>query len=165
MAIWYEVEHSESGIYNFMECNCRFHDFKIARVSYHPDDYTAELFLLYDELERSIILRFIHVQEMRVSTEASFGLMNEIEGSVLLLTENGQFLWIADDIWGDQSKEHIEELNKEASWVQAERIIWAMTDSRGFPTELPADMIDQTWMIYGKEEHHHFELTPCKELK
>jgi len=165
MAIWYEVEHSEAGIYNFMECNSHFHEFKIARVSYHPDDYTAELFLLYDELERSIILRFIHVQEMYVSMEGSFGLLNEIEGSVLLLTENEQFLWITDDIWGDQSKEHIKELKKEASWVQAERIIWAMTDSHGFPTELPADMIDQTWMIYGKEEHHHFELTPCKEFK
>ena len=55
-------------------------------------------------------------------------------------------------------------LKEEASWVQAERIIWAMTDSRGLPTELPADMIDQTWMIYGKEEHHHFELTPCKDF-
>ena len=164
MAIWYEVEHSESGIYNFMECNSRFHDFKIARVSYDPDRYTVELFLLYDELERSIILRFINVQEMYVSMENSFGFMNEIEGSVLLLTENGQFLWITDDIWGDQSKDHIEELKEEASWVQAERIIWAMTDSRGLPSELPADMIDQTWMIYGKEEHHHFELIPCKDF-
>ena len=164
MAIWYEVEHSEAGIYNFMECNSHFHDFKIARVSYDPDCYTVELFLLYDELERSIILRFINVQKMYVSMETSFGLMNEIEGSVLLLTENGQFLWITDDIWGDQSKDHIEELKEEASWVQAERIIWAMTDSRGLPSELPADMIDQTWMIYGKEEHHHFELIPCKDF-
>lgn len=165
MAIWYEVEHSEAGIYNFLECNCRFHDFKIARVSYQPDNYTAELFLLYDELERSIILRFINVQEMDVSTEDSFGDLNEIEGSVLLLRENGQFLWITDDSWGDQSKEHIEELKKEASWVLAERIIWAMTDSCGFPMELPADVIDQTWVIYGKEEYHHFELTPCKDFE
>ena len=164
MAIWYEVEHSEAGIYNFLECNSRFHDFKIARVSYDQDHYTVELFLLYDELERSIILRFINVQEMYVSMEGSFGCLNEIEGSVLLLTENGQFLWITDDIWGNQSKDHIEELKEEASWIQAERIIWAMTDSQGLPTELPADMIDQTWMIYGKEEHHHFELTPCKDF-
>ena len=164
MAIWYEVEHSESGIYNFMECNSRFHDFKIASVNYDPYRYTAELFLLYDELERSIILRFINVQEMHVSMETSFGNLNEIEGSVLLLTETGKFLWITDDIWGDQSKDHIEELKEEASWIQAERIIWAMTDSQGLPTELPADMIDQTWMIYGKEEHHHFELTPCKDF-
>ena len=165
MAIWYEVERSKAGIYNFLECNYRFHDFKIARVSYQPDHYTAELFLLYDELEGSIILRFINVQEMDVSTEDSFGYLNEIEGSVLLLTENGQFLWIADDSWGDQSKEHIEELKKEASWVQAERIIWAMTDSRGLPMELPADVIDQTWVNYGKEEYHHFELTPCKDFE
>ncbi len=34
MPIWYEVEHSETGIYNFMECNWQFHDFKIERISY-----------------------------------------------------------------------------------------------------------------------------------
>ncbi len=45
MAIWYEVEHSEKGIHNFMDCNWHFHDFKIERVNYLPDSYTAELFL------------------------------------------------------------------------------------------------------------------------
>ena len=33
MAVWYEVEHSEKGIHNFMECNWHFHDFKIECVN------------------------------------------------------------------------------------------------------------------------------------
>ena len=162
MAIWYEVEHSEKGIYNFMECNWRFHDFKIERVSYLPD-YTAELFLKYDELEGSVILRFIGVYSMNVNIQVEFGAINYIAGSVLLLTKKGEFIWIADDSWGDQSMKHIEELKKDSTWIQAERIIWATTDKYGNPTELPAYKIDQTWCIYGKTEHHHFDLTPLKE--
>ena len=61
MAIWYEVEHSKKGIHNFMECNWHFHDFKIERVHYLPDSLTAELFLKYDKLEGSVILRFLNV--------------------------------------------------------------------------------------------------------
>ena len=164
MAIWYEVEHSEKGIRNFMDCNWHFHDFTIERVNYLPDSYTAELFLKYDELEGSVILRFVNVRSMNVNIQVNAGWINDIVGSVLLLLENGQLLWIDDDRWKDQSIDHIEELKKESSWVQAERLIWAITDSNGNPTELPADKIDQTWDIYGKIEHHHFELTPLDEL-
>ena len=164
MAIWYEVEHSEKGIRNFMDCNWHFHDFKIERVNYLPDSYTAELFLKYDELEGSVILRFVNVHSMNVNIQVNTGWINDIAGSILLLLKNGQLLWIDDDQWEDQSIDHIEELKKESSWVQAERLIWAITDSNGNPTELPADKIDQIWDIYGKIEHHHFELTPLDEL-
>ena len=164
MAIWYEVEHSEKGIRNFMDCNWHFHDFTIERVNYLPDSCTAELFLKYDELEGSVILRFVNVRSMNVNIQVNTGWINDIVGSVLLLLENGQLLWIDDDRWKDQSIDHIEELKKESSWVQAERLIWAITDSNGNPTELPAGKIDQTWDIYGKIEHHHFELTPLDEL-
>ena len=165
MAIWYEVEHSEKGIHNFMECNWHFHDFKIERVHYLTDSHTVELFLKYDELEGSVILRFICVHSMNLSVHVDMGWTYDIMGSVLLLLENGQFLWIDDDSWGDQSMDHIEELKKESSWIQAERLIWATTDSNGNPTELPADKIDQSWSIYGRIEHHHFDLTPFDEAK
>lgn len=91
------------------------------------------------------------------------GYASDMMGSVLLLLENGQFLWIDDDLWGDQSIDHIEELKEEASWIQAERLIWATTDRDGNPTELPANKTDQVWNVYGKTEHHHFDLTALKE--
>ncbi len=164
MAIWYEVEHSKKGIHNFMECNWHFHDFKIERVNYLPDDsHTAELFLKYDELEGSVILRFVNVRSMNINIKVDMGYIGDIMGSVLLLLDNGQFLWIDDDSWGDQSIDHIEELKKESSWIQAERLIWATTDCNGNPADLPADKIDQTLCIYGKIEHHHFDLTPYDE--
>ena len=165
MAVWYEVLHSKKDIYNFMECNWHFHDFRIERVSYIPDSNTAELFLKYDELEGSVVLRFVGVISMSVNIQVEFGYVNDIMGSVLLLTEKGQFIWIADDSWGDQSVEHIEELKKNSSWIESERLIWATTDKDGIPTELPVDKIDQTWNIYGKIKHRHFDLTPCKDFK
>ena len=165
MPIWYEVEHSKAGIYNFMECNWHFHDFKIERVCYLSDENITELFLKYDELENSIILKFMNVQAMNIAVKVNFGCADEIMGSVLLLTENKQFLWIDNDSWGDKSEQHIEELKKDSSWIQAENIIWAVTDKHGNPTEMPTNKIDQTWNVYGKTEHRHFNLTPYTEYK
>ena len=165
MAIWYEVLHSKKDIYNFMECNWDFHDFSIERVTYQPESNTAELFLKYDELDGSVILRFIGVYSMNVNIQVECGGINCIAGSVLLLTKKGEFLWIADDSWGDQSMKHIKELKKDSTWIQAERLIWATTDKDGMPTELPAYKIDQTLHIYGEIKHRHFDLTPCKDFE
>lgn len=160
MAIWYTIEHTKESINNFMEFNYHFHDFSIEKVTYIPDENIAELFLKYDELKDSIILRFINVRGMNVSVKVDCGYADEIMGSVLLLTDNNQFLWIDGDVWGEQSEQHIEELKKECSWIQAENIIWALTDENGNPTEMPPYKIDQTWNIYGKIEHRHFDLIP-----
>lgn len=166
MAIWYEVEHSEKGIQNFMNCNWDFHDFSIQHVSYFHESNTAELFLKYDELEGSIILRFVGIHSMNVAIQDDCeytNYTNYIMGSVLLLLNNGQFLWIDNDEWGDQSANHIEDLKNSSTWIQADRLIWATTDSHGNPTELPKNKIDQVWNIYGKKEHHHFDLVPYNE--
>ena len=103
---------------------------------------------------------------MNVNIQVEFGaIITYIEGSVLLLTKKGEFIWIADDSWGDQSMKHIKKLKKDSTWIQAERLIWATTDKDGIPTELPADKIDQTWHIYGEIKHRHFDLTPCKDFE
>lgn len=165
MAVWYEVERTKEGIYNFMECNMRFHDFAISRVSYDPDENMAEIFLKYDELKDSVILRFLNVHSMSVAVNVDCRYICDISTmSALFLLENGDFLWIEDDgTWGEKAFDHIEELKEDSSWIQAERIIWAMTDEHGQPTELPARVIDQIWNVYGKIEHHHFDLMPYKE--
>lgn len=160
MAVWYEVERSRTGIENFMECNWCFHDFKIERAVYLPENRSAELFLKYDEPEGSVILRFLNVHAMRVVLDMEYGFPAEIGGSVLLLLDDGRFLWADNDFWGEKSKAHLEELKAESSWVQAERIVWAVTDSSGKPAEMPADKIDQVWTVWGKTERHHFELSP-----
>lgn len=48
MPVWYEVEKSEDGIINFMECNWHFHDFLIGQASYFPAKQMVELLMEYD---------------------------------------------------------------------------------------------------------------------
>ena len=163
MAIWYEVEKTDSGIRSFLDCVANFHDYKIERVQYDPDNYNAEVFFKYDELDGSIILRFLGVPNMNVAVISHSGLSDEIWGAVLLQLDNGNLLWIDDDRFGDKSAEHIEELKKDSSWIEARRIIWAVTDENGNPAEMPDYMIDQTWNIYGKISYHHFDLKPYVE--
>ena len=44
------------------------------------------------------------------------------------------------------------------TWVEAERLFWAITDGEGNLVEMPQSRIDQTWHIYNEIEHKHFEL-------
>ncbi len=161
MAIWYEVAHTEEGIRNFLECNWEFHDFTIGRFSYDMENKSAELFMRYDENEGSVLLRFLNVEGMRVEAEVDGGYpVNWIMGSVLLLLDNGNFLWIDDD--GDKNPDAaaIAELKQCYDWVQAGRILWAVTDAEGNPTEMPPDKINQVGHVYGKVVHRHYDLTP-----
>lgn len=162
MAIWYEVAKSNFGIKTFMDCNCGFHDYAIERAYYSAENNSAELFLKYDELEGSVIVRFLNVHDMHIVCKDNYGLPDPIQGSVLLLDDD-QFLWIDNDKWGQHSSAHVDELKQENSWIQAERIIWAVTDQNGLPTEMPSYKIDQVWSIWGKTETRHFNLTPYKE--
>ena len=117
----------------------------------------------YDEKKGSVMVRFLNVHGMHILFEAEYGYREDILGSVLLLFKNGQFLWIADDAWGEQSAARVEELKTAASWVQAERIVWAVTDTNGEPADIPPDKIDQVGTVWGREERHHFDLTPYQE--
>lgn len=48
MAKWYEVEKTEKGIKEFMECNWEFHDFRAVKIQYVPGMDMVEIFLQYD---------------------------------------------------------------------------------------------------------------------
>ena len=82
----------------------------------------------------------------------------ELIGSVALLLENNSVIWLSDDSWGKQSKEHLEEIKQYTTWVEAERIFWAITDADGNPVEMPSERINQVWISYGKREEKHFDL-------
>ncbi len=153
MAVWYEVEKSQDGIYNFLECNWCFHDFCIDKIEYHRTKKIIELFMKYDELKGSVMLRFINVHAIGIvvpDDDYDAWLM----GSTLVVSENNNFTWIADEC----SPDEINDAKKYATWLEAERLLWAVTDENGKPAEMPDDKIDQDWVVFGKAEHHHFTL-------
>lgn len=107
----------------------------------------------YDELEGSVMLRFIGVHEVNiVIPEDDYD--TELMGSTLILSDDNTFTWIDSD----DSPDEIEEMKQYCTWIQADRILWAVTDENGSPAELPSDKIDQTWWVWGKTEYKHFSL-------
>ncbi|MBD5083281.1 MAG: hypothetical protein HDT34_03875 [Clostridiales bacterium] len=101
-------------------------------------------------------MRFSHIHNMHIDTNRDYDF--ELIGSVALLLENNSVIWLSDDSWGKQSKEHLEEIKQYTTWVEAERIFWAITDADGNPVEMPSERINQVWISYGKREEKHFDL-------
>lgn len=157
MAVWYEVEKTEKGIDNFLNCNWKFHDFRPERVEYIPGKDLVEIFLKYDTMTEGVLLRFVRVHDVHINTQRDYD-AEWLQGSVALLLEDDSIIWLDDDSWRDKSREHLEEIKEYTTWVKAERIIWAVTDADGNPVEMPPDRIDQVWSVYGRTEEKHFEL-------
>ena len=50
------------------------------------------------------------------------------------------------------------------TWIESNRIIWAITDADGNPVEMPQNRIDQVWETWGKKEKKHFDFKECADL-
>jgi len=162
MDIWFEMEKSKKGITDFLECNWYFHDFRIERIEYKPRKDIVEIFLKYDTMLEGVLLRFIFVHGMHIDTKKREYCSEWLSGSIVLLLDNHSIIW-ADDKWGDESKEHLDEIKENMTWVIAERVFWAITDAKGNPIEMPPNRQHQVWVTYGKKEEKIFELKPFTE--
>lgn len=157
MAIWFEVQKSKEGIENFLNINWEFHDFRLKKIEYIPGKDLVEIFLKYDTKTEGVLLRFAWIHGVGINTKRDYD-AEWMNGSVAILRENNSVIWLDDDTWGDESAEHLDELKKYTTWVEAERIFWAVTDAEGNPVEMPENRIRQTWVTYGKEEEKIFEI-------
>ncbi len=153
MGIWYEVERTKKGIENFLECNWEFHDFRVEKIMYVPGKDMVEIFLKYDTGREGVLLRFAWIKDMHINTQCDFDAA-WISGSSLLLLENDVLIWMDEEF----EETDMEECRRYATWVEAERLFWAVTDEEGNPVELPEDRVNQVWNTNGKEEEKHFEL-------
>lgn len=161
MAVWYEVEKTEQGFYDFLECNWEFHDFRIEKVEYTSKKDMVEIFLKYDTGVEGVLLRFVGIQDMHIITERDYEADWICESSIIGI-KNNMLIWL--DNW-NLDAEHMDELEQAkicTTWVEAEWLFWAVTDAEGNPVEMPADRIDQEWEVYGTVERKHFNL---KEFK
>lgn len=159
MSIWYEVEKTEKGIRDFLESNWFFHDFRPERVTYVPGKDMTEIFLRYDTMDEGVLLRFAQIHGMSVNIHWDYD-AEWLLGSDAILLDDHSIIWMDDDGWGDESKDHLEEIKQSTTWVEAERIFWAITDGDGNPVEMPSDRLDQVWDVYGEKTEKHFDLKP-----
>ena len=157
MAVWYEVEKSEKGIAHFLESNWCFHDFRPERVEYIPGKDMVEIFLKYDTDDQGVLLRFVWIHAMHINTDRDYE-AEWLSGSIAFILENGAFIWLDDDNWGDESISHLDEIKTYTTWVESERIMWAITDAYGNPVEMPSKRINQICNIWGQQVEKHFEL-------
>ncbi len=157
MAVWYEVEKSENGINHFLDSNWGFHDFRPERVEYIPGKDMVEIFLKYDTGDQGVLLRFVWIKGMRVNTQRDYD-AEWLSGSVAFILDNGAFIWLDDDEWEEESALHLDEMKTYTTWVESERMMWAITDGDGNPVEMPPDRKDQVWNAYGKRIEKHFDL-------
>ena len=153
MAVWYELEKSDQGIKDFMECNWEFHDFRIEQVAFIPRKNMVELFLLYDTRDEGMLLRFLNPYGMNVNVDIDYEADWLLGAS--LMKEDDTILWIAADNI-DLDNEYLEDLKKHLTWIQAEKLIWAVTDGNGNPIEIPQTRLDQIWNDYGTKIEKHF---------
>lgn len=156
MAVWFEVEKSKNGIENFLDSNWGFHDFRIEKIEYVPGKDMVEIFFKYDTMDHGVLLRFVRVHDMHISIQKDYE-DDWIMGSTVLILDDGSLIWLDDDWWGKESKEHLDELKTHTTWIESEQIFWAITDANGNPVEMPYERIHQVWVCYGKQEEKHFE--------
>ena len=156
MAVWYEVEKSEKGITHFLESNWCFHDFRPEKVEYVPGKDMVEIFLKYDTRDQGVLLRFVWIHDVHINTQRDYD-AEWLNGSVAFVLENGSFIWL-DDGWSEDSILHLDKLKTYTTWVEAERIMWAITDADGNPIEMPPERKDQVWNVDGKQIEEHFDL-------
>lgn len=157
MAIWYELEKSPDGIRNFLESNWRFHDFRLESIEYTAGKDMVEVLLMYDTGEEGVLLRFAWIHDLHIQTGRDYE-ADWISESTLIQLEDGSVMWVERGDFDVEDASQFEAVRRSDTWVEAERLFWAITDGEGNLVDMPQDRIDQTWHVYGEIEHKHFDL-------
>ena len=72
MSIWYEVEKTDHGFNEFLNCNWGFHDFRLERFEYVSEKDIVDIFLKYDTLNEGVLLRFVRIHDVHINTNRDY---------------------------------------------------------------------------------------------
>ena len=161
MAVWHKVIRDEEYLKTFMEMNWEFHDCREERITYIAETNSVEIFLKYDTGAEGVLIQFKDVHGFNVRVGKDYE-AEWIGGVSCLLLPGNSFLWIVEDELSLDKSEQIEEAKKYCTWVEAESIIWAVTDGEGNPIDMPEDRINQTWNVWGETVEKHFKVMACE---
>lgn len=132
MAVWYEVEKSEAGINDFLDCNWGFHDFRPELVSYVPGKDMVEIFLKYDTMREGVRLRFAWIHDMHINTQRDYD-AEWIYDSTLIRLENNAFIWLDEE--GD--KNDIDDLKKMQHGLKRKEYFGQLQMEKETPSKCP----------------------------
>ena len=163
MAIWYEVVKNKEGIKNFLGSNCEFHDYRINRIEYVASKDYCDVYLSYCKTEGTVI-RFVGLFDIHIHGDIDYE-ADWMFGSELFIQDNGRFIWINDENYGDDSS-HIDDYKSYATWIEADRIFFAVTDGEQNPIEMPIYHIYRNVRSLNYDTnkydiiHQHYDLKP-----
>jgi|GEM_PF-1308792 len=161
MAVWYEIEPSETSIHTFLECNWYLHDFKLETVKYSVSHDCIDVYLQYDRGTPGRLLRFVWIRKVNIRTDRGYDDTDWIWDSRIFLTDHHSMVRVEDSCDTEENcREKFDFIRDSTTWIEADRIFWAVTDPYGKLIEMPADLIDQTSNNYGKVTVEHFDLKP-----
>lgn len=80
--------------------------------------------------ETMALLRFVWVHDLHVNTQRDYD-AEWIYGSELIITDDGNMVWVDVDDWDINIPQNLEKVKKFATYVEAERLMWAVTDAEG----------------------------------
>lgn len=148
MAVWYEVERTERGIADFMECNRKFRDFRIERITFVAEDDTCEIYLKHATCAGGLVLRFSELCDMFIRVDGDY-LESWLAGATLLVRKNGVIRWIAA---GNVAEDALQDCAF-ATWVESHRLTWAITDAEEQPAEIQAQQLHGYWNTGSKNRN------------
>lgn len=136
--MWYELEKTEEGIGKFLDWIGGFHDFRIERISLDRKEGTAEVFLLYDTFRDGVLLRFSGTKNAHISCRRGYEEGFIYSGTILRVPPSS-ILFIDDDDYRENDPEDFEDLLRSSTWVEAESLVFAITDGDGVPSDTPPE--------------------------
>ena len=160
MAVWYMADPSEEGRRAFLDFHRGFSGFRMERAVQDKEKKQADLYLQVDAYS-GVLLRFFRVSGMHIPPENPEGAW--IAGASLVREKDGSLIWYdcGELDWRDAKDRG--KILRDACWIRAGKLVWAMTDAEGNPVELPEDRLDQTREDYAVTTHRHFAFVPYEE--
>lgn len=154
MSKWFNIIKDSEYFKEFMEMFHAFHDYRIDKIIYDASQDQVDVVLEYDIPDcEKIMLRFIGISAMHINTDIDYE-AGWLSGTELLLTDKNNILWYSEEGYSDEQIREDDTL----TWIEADRVHFALLDKNGMPTELADSYLHQTWNVFNKEIHRDFQV-------
>lgn len=165
MGKWFNVIKDKEYLKEFIEMFCAFHDYRITKIIFDAAQNQVDVILEYDTPNvAKVLLRFIGISAMHINTDIDYE-VDWLSGTEFLLTDSYNLLWYNEEGYSVEQIRKAEYL----TWIESERVHFAVLDKNEMPAELPDSYLHQTWHVLNDQTmkyediHKEFRVFECKE--